>query len=441
MGILNVPTFFLLYFFLPIISAATNCSYTCNNQTIRFPFRLTESPSSCGFPGFNLACTAPENQTILSLPKSGDFIVREIGYTSQSIQVYDPGNCLPNRLMGFNLSGSPFMADLSSTYILFSCPKRFETMNFLTISCLGNSTRSVLAFLNGTSMSPLVSRSCQKIDTLMAPPSPAFLMADVLELRWDLPQCQYCEGNGGFCGLDDQQEVVCYFDPGKGGSKEGSTNDKVFKIIALSITIPAMVCSVGVGVFLCTVDSRDSRSRAQQVAVDPQSGPTIEGLDQATIDSYAKVVLGESKRVPGPNKETCPICLSDFSPNETLRFIPECQHSFHADCIDEWLRRNGSCPLCRKSPMPSPVHETRKALQHALVKFLHTSVHVLVAQFSASPFQKPAAYSQERVSDLTAALFLTSMHKAFYMHYRNPILLRKARRLLVDKIPKNAKQK
>ncbi|PIN09209.1 hypothetical protein CDL12_18215 [Handroanthus impetiginosus] len=85
----------------------------------------------------------------------------------------------------------------------------------------------------------------------------------------------------------------------------------------------------------------------------PDHRPTIRsasGLDRPTIESYPTTVLGESRRLPNPSDGTCPICLSDYQPKETLRSIPECNHYFHADCIDEWLKLNGTCPLCRNSP-------------------------------------------------------------------------------------------
>lgn len=75
------------------------------------------------------------------------------------------------------------------------------------------------------------------------------------------------------------------------------------------------------------------------------------GLDDETIESYAKVVVGDSKRIPGPNDISCPICLTDYCPKDTLRTIPECKHCFHSDCVDEWLRANPTCPLCRNSPV------------------------------------------------------------------------------------------
>jgi hypothetical protein len=74
------------------------------------------------------------------------------------------------------------------------------------------------------------------------------------------------------------------------------------------------------------------------------------------IDKQNPIVLGESRRVPGPNDGCCWICLSEYNSKETVRCIPKCKHCFHADCIDEWLRMNITCPVCRNSPAPSPLN-------------------------------------------------------------------------------------
>lgn len=73
------------------------------------------------------------------------------------------------------------------------------------------------------------------------------------------------------------------------------------------------------------------------------------GLDQSTIETYKKVELGESRRLPGTNGIICPICLSEYASKETIRLMPECDHCFHVECIDVWLKLHGSCPLCRNS--------------------------------------------------------------------------------------------
>ncbi|KAJ1396204.1 Zinc finger, RING-type [Sesbania bispinosa] len=38
-----------------------------------------------------------------------------------------------------------------------------------------------------------------------------------------------------------------------------------------------------------------------------------------------------------------------------LRMMPECRHYFHLCCLDSWLKLNGSCPVCRNSPLPTPI--------------------------------------------------------------------------------------
>ncbi|KAK8917042.1 NEP1-interacting protein 1 [Platanthera zijinensis] len=44
----------------------------------------------------------------------------------------------------------------------------------------------------------------------------------------------------------------------------------------------------------------------------------------------------------------CSVCLQDIQIGETVRSLPFCKHMFHLRCIDSWLVRNGSCPLCRR---------------------------------------------------------------------------------------------
>lgn len=76
----------------------------------------------------------------------------------------------------------------------------------------------------------------------------------------------------------------------------------------------------------------------------------VSGLDGPIIDSYPKTMLGESRRLPNPNDDTCPICLAEYQPKEILKTIPECNHYFHSACIDEWLMLNATCHVCRTSP-------------------------------------------------------------------------------------------
>ncbi|XP_016494617.1 RING-H2 finger protein ATL20-like [Nicotiana tabacum] len=82
------------------------------------------------------------------------------------------------------------------------------------------------------------------------------------------------------------------------------------------------------------------------------------GLDEFTIQSYTKIVIGENRRlVPAcKNESSCPICLAEYLAGEIAKCMPECQHCFHLDCVDKWLKINTTCPVCRKSLLFSKLH-------------------------------------------------------------------------------------
>ncbi|CAH2053725.1 unnamed protein product [Thlaspi arvense] len=45
----------------------------------------------------------------------------------------------------------------------------------------------------------------------------------------------------------------------------------------------------------------------------------------------------------------CVVCLSELAEGDKARVLPSCNHCFHADCIDQWLQSNSSCPVCRNN--------------------------------------------------------------------------------------------
>lgn len=49
----------------------------------------------------------------------------------------------------------------------------------------------------------------------------------------------------------------------------------------------------------------------------------------------------------------CTICLAEYQEKEVLRIMPKCGHSFHLSCIDIWLRKQFTCPVCRLSVQDS----------------------------------------------------------------------------------------
>ncbi|KAE9448673.1 hypothetical protein C3L33_19419, partial [Rhododendron williamsianum] len=69
------------------------------------------------------------------------------------------------------------------------------------------------------------------------------------------------------------------------------------------------------------------------------------GIDKTVIESIPFFRFSSLK---GSRRGLeCVVCLSKFEDVEILRLLPKCKHAFHIGCIDEWLEKHSTCPLCR----------------------------------------------------------------------------------------------
>ncbi|PIN07149.1 hypothetical protein CDL12_20289 [Handroanthus impetiginosus] len=353
----------LSYPLSPPSSAADLCpTTTCRRTgpTIRFPFRLQNQPTSCGYPGFDLFCDA-FNRTLITLLNSGIFTVQSIDYANQNIWLNDPDNCLPKRLLTLNLSGSPFNGIFFQDFTLFNCTLDYRVYAFNPIRCLSGENYTVLASSDERGVRFLAAR-CGLMATVAVPVRWGYFepvtMADLsadIRLAWASPRCQRCESRGGRCGFRSENSTVIQCRNVRHDLPKGARYAKI-----IGIALPIFLCLASFLYFLCNyyINRRSSRRHypdSMAVAPHPTTTTTVSGLDGPTIESYPKTILGESRRLPKPEDIMCSICLSEYMPKETLRSIPECNHWFHAECIDEWLRLNSSCPICRNSPMSSPL--------------------------------------------------------------------------------------
>ncbi|KAF9148302.1 hypothetical protein BG015_009978 [Linnemannia schmuckeri] len=78
------------------------------------------------------------------------------------------------------------------------------------------------------------------------------------------------------------------------------------------------------------------------------------------IDKLGSTPMVEGMFGGDAEEATCAICLGDYKPNETIRFLP-CQHHFHLECVDQWLATDKSCPLCKHDiDKPLDIHNSRR---------------------------------------------------------------------------------
>ncbi|KAM7274958.1 hypothetical protein ACFE04_016824 [Oxalis oulophora] len=62
------------------------------------------------------------------------------------------------------------------------------------------------------------------------------------------------------------------------------------------------------------------------------------------------------KRIKGDQDSIseCAVCLTVPEDDEMARLLPNCKHTFHAECIDKWLTSQSTCPICRADALPWP---------------------------------------------------------------------------------------
>jgi len=49
----------------------------------------------------------------------------------------------------------------------------------------------------------------------------------------------------------------------------------------------------------------------------------------------------------GDTGRTCAICFDEYAENDLVAALP-CRHAFHGFCVDQWLVRDASCPVCKR---------------------------------------------------------------------------------------------
>ena len=72
------------------------------------------------------------------------------------------------------------------------------------------------------------------------------------------------------------------------------------------------------------------------------------GASEALINTIPTTVITDSLSA---EERSCPICLNEMEVGSEVRNLP-CNHLYHKDCVDEWLRVNASCPTCRFNIQP-----------------------------------------------------------------------------------------
>ena len=78
----------------------------------------------------------------------------------------------------------------------------------------------------------------------------------------------------------------------------------------------------------------------------------------------------------------CPICLREFQNGEKTAIKLPCEHLFHVECVERWLRQTSTCPSCRfELPTDDPFYEDfkkqkkRELIRKKELESLHDSMY------------------------------------------------------------------
>ncbi|KAI3857158.1 hypothetical protein MKW98_010572 [Papaver atlanticum] len=161
---LSYLLFFL--FFLTMITGQENrypikCSNSGNEPQISYPFRVKDRRGEGGYPGFDLTCNTL-GETVLRLPQSGEFLVRNIDYVNKEIRLYDQDGCLARRFQqqNLNINLSPFEGFGFRTFNFANCPPSATSHPpdelagmFLDVRCFNEDTKTIVFPVSPTSTS------------------------------------------------------------------------------------------------------------------------------------------------------------------------------------------------------------------------------------------------------------------------------------------------
>ncbi|XP_031250578.1 E3 ubiquitin-protein ligase ATL42-like [Pistacia vera] len=138
---------------------------------------------------------------------------------------------------------------------------------------------------------------------------------------------------------------------GYGGRDEAPSQDAVSNFKPSLTVVIGILCVMFSLTFILLMYAKFCH-RGSSLYSNPQNNPALirstsrfSGIDKTVIESLPFFRFSSLKG--SKQGLECAVCLSKFEDIEILRLLPKCKHAFHINCIDQWLEKHSSCPLCR----------------------------------------------------------------------------------------------
>jgi len=121
-----------------------------------------------------------------------------------------------------------------------------------------------------------------------------------------------------------------------------SVNDYDFSYVIINVVFNLLLCLVFLEVF--------KRCYLRYLLINQQNRRQRLIIEEEEVVNYShnRVVVREIVK-----EDVCSICLEELFPEdvENTNVVIElnCNHMFHKECLDPWIKINKNCPLCKNN--------------------------------------------------------------------------------------------
>ncbi|XP_059664667.1 RING-H2 finger protein ATL40-like [Cornus florida] len=143
-------------------------------------------------------------------------------------------------------------------------------------------------------------------------------------------------------------------------------NNKIILTVIISLSVVVLLVIILHIYTRCVLRRQASRRAAifRQLGLATaqvhSSEPPKTGLDPSVIAALPEFLFKQDGTQDDLGTIECAVCLTVLVDGDMARLLPNCKHTFHAECIDKWLISQPTCPICRTEAEPLLIPEPRE---------------------------------------------------------------------------------